>query len=91
MLAQSRQLSLTIEITSLKLISILTMVHHTRLDCLVGSAGLIRRCVAEATHHAAHRSAFGSSLARQPLMQGVLADLAAESEAATLLAFRLGR
>jgi len=41
--------------------TILEMVHHTRLDCLVGSAGLIRRCVTEAAHHAAHRDAFGVS------------------------------
>ena len=68
---------------------ILAMVHHTRLDCLVGSAGLVRRCVAEAMHHTAHRAAFGAVLHDTPLMQNVLVDLAVESEAATLLAFRV--
>ena len=54
------------------------MVNHTRLDCVLGSAGLMRRAVAEATHHAAHRSAFGRLLVEQPLMQNVLADLGVE-------------
>ena len=67
------------------------MVNLTRLDCVLGSAGLMRRAVAEATHHAAHRSAFGRLLADQPLMQNVLADLCVESEAATVLAMRLAR
>jgi putative acyl-CoA dehydrogenase len=68
---------------------ILEMVNHTRLDCVVGSAALLRQAVAQATHHAAHRSAFGRRLADQPLMQNVLADLAVESEAATWLAMRV--
>jgi putative acyl-CoA dehydrogenase len=71
--------------------TIIEMVTHTRLDCVLGSAALMRRAVAEATHHAAHRSAFGRRLADQPLMQNVLADLCIESEAATLLAIRLAR
>jgi putative acyl-CoA dehydrogenase len=71
------------------LAAILEMVNHTRLDCVVGSAALMRQAVAQATHHAAHRSAFGRRLADQPLMANVLADLAVESEAATLLAMRL--
>ncbi|HEV3464662.1 MAG TPA: acyl-CoA dehydrogenase family protein, partial [Actinomycetota bacterium] len=70
------------------LAAILEMVNHTRLDCVVGSAALMRQAVAQATHHAAHRSAFGRRLADQPLMTNVLADLAVESEAATLLALR---
>jgi putative acyl-CoA dehydrogenase len=65
------------------------MVNHTRLDCVVGSAALARQAVAQATHHAAHRSAFGRRLADQPLMENVLADLAVESEAATVLAMRV--
>jgi putative acyl-CoA dehydrogenase len=69
--------------------AIIEMVTHTRLDCVLGSAALMRRAVAEATHHAAHRSAFGRRLTDQPLMQNVLADLCVESEAATLLAVRL--
>jgi putative acyl-CoA dehydrogenase len=71
------------------LAAILEMVNHTRLDCVVGSAALMRQAVAQATHHAAHRSAFGRRLADQPLMANVLADLAVESEAATCLAMRL--
>jgi putative acyl-CoA dehydrogenase len=69
--------------------TILEMVNHTRLDCVLGSAAVMRRAVAEATHHAAHRRAFGKLLIDQPLMQNVLADLCLESEAATLLALRL--
>jgi putative acyl-CoA dehydrogenase len=71
--------------------TILEMVAHTRLDCVLGSTGLMRRAVAEATHHAAHRSAFGRPLIEQPLMQNVLADLCLDSEAATVLAMRLAR
>jgi putative acyl-CoA dehydrogenase len=69
--------------------TIIEMVGMTRLDCVSGSAALMRRAVAEATHHAAHRRAFGSALIDKPLMQNVLADLAVESEAATALAIRL--
>jgi putative acyl-CoA dehydrogenase len=69
--------------------TIIEMVAATRLDCVLGSASLMRRSVAEATWHAAHRSAFGARLADQPLMQNVLADLALESEASTALALRL--
>jgi putative acyl-CoA dehydrogenase len=71
--------------------AIVTMVNHTRLDCLLGSAAAIRRGTVEAIHHARHRSAFGALLADQPVMQNVLADLALESEAATLAALRVAR
>jgi putative acyl-CoA dehydrogenase len=71
--------------------NIMEMVRHTRLDCAVGSAGTLRRAVAESLHHCAHRSAFGKLLIEQPLMRNVLADLCLESEAATGLAFRLAR
>jgi putative acyl-CoA dehydrogenase len=71
--------------------TIIEMVNHTRLDCVLGSTGLIRRAISEATHHTAHRSAFGSRLIEKPLMQNVLADLCIESEAATALAMRLAR
>src|SRR5215203_3266094 len=71
--------------------TIIEMVTHTRLDCVVGSASGMRRGVAEAVHHARHRSAFGARLAEQPLMLNVLADLALESEAATGSALRLAR
>lgn len=69
--------------------TIIEMVAATRLDCVLGSAGLMRRAVAEASWHVTHRSAFGSLLADKPLMQNVVADLAVESEAATTLALRL--
>src|SRR5262249_23218876 len=71
--------------------TILEMVQHTRLDCGIGSAGIMRGAVAWALHHAAHRVAFGRRLIEQPLMQNVLADLALECEAALLLALRLAR
>jgi putative acyl-CoA dehydrogenase len=69
--------------------TIIDMVNHTRLDCIVGSASLMRQAVAQATHHTAHRSAFGRLLSEQPLMENVLADLAIESEATTVLMMRL--
>jgi putative acyl-CoA dehydrogenase len=71
--------------------TIIEVANHTRLDCALSSAGLMRQAVARVTHHARHRSAFGRKLADQPLMQNVLADLALESEAATALAMRLAR
>jgi putative acyl-CoA dehydrogenase len=69
--------------------TIIEMVNHTRLDCIIGSASLMRQAVAQATHHTAHRSAFGRLLSEQPLMVNVLADLAVESEATTVLMMRL--
>jgi putative acyl-CoA dehydrogenase len=71
--------------------TIIEMVHHTRLDCVIGAAGLMRRALIEAVHHARHRQAFGRLLVDQPLMQNVLADLTIESEAATLLMMRIAR
>jgi putative acyl-CoA dehydrogenase len=69
--------------------TIIQMVNLTRLDCAVTSAALMRHAVAQAMHHTAHRSAFGARLADQPLMRNVLADLAVESEAATVAGMRL--
>jgi putative acyl-CoA dehydrogenase len=69
--------------------TIIEMVGATRLDCVIGSTSLMRAAVAQATHHAAYRRAFGHRLADQPLMRHVLADLAVESEAATALMLRL--
>ncbi|MFJ5029197.1 acyl-CoA dehydrogenase family protein [Streptomyces sp. NPDC088560] len=69
--------------------TIIDMVAATRLDCALGSAGLMRQAVAQAVHHCAHREAFGTALIDKPLMRNVLADLALESEAATTLALRL--
>src|SRR5919201_1245867 len=71
--------------------TIIEMVNHTRLDCVIGSAGGMRDAVAQATHHAAHRSVFGRRLLDQPLMRNVLADLCLESEAATAAMLRLAR
>ena len=71
--------------------TILEMGSHTRLDCVVGSAGIMRAALTHALHHARGRSAFGRPLAQQPLMQNVLADLALESEAANAFAMRLAR
>jgi putative acyl-CoA dehydrogenase len=69
--------------------TIIEMVAATRLDTVLGSTALMRRAVAEASWHVAHRSAFGSILADKPLMQNVVADLAVEAEAATALSIRL--
>ncbi len=69
--------------------TIIEMVAATRLDCVLGSAALMRRAVVEAVWHALHRSAFGRRLVDQPLMRAVLADLVLESEAATALGMRL--
>ena len=71
--------------------TIIEMVGHTRLDCVIGTAAGMRVAVVNATHHAAHRSAFGKTLIDQPLMRNVLADLCLESEANTALAMRLAR
>jgi putative acyl-CoA dehydrogenase len=71
--------------------AIIRMVNHTRLDCLLGSTTGLRRGTLEAIHHARHRSAFGAHLADQPAMRNVLADLAVESEAATVTAMRVAR
>jgi putative acyl-CoA dehydrogenase len=71
--------------------TIIEMVNHTRLDCVIGVAAQMRQAVAQATHHTAHRAAFGKLLAEQPLMQNVLADLCLESEAATTAMMRLAR
>ena len=71
--------------------TIIEMVGHTRLDCVIGAAAGMRTGVMNATHHTAYRSAFGKLLADQPLMRNVLADLCVESEATTALAMRLAR
>jgi putative acyl-CoA dehydrogenase len=71
--------------------TIIEMVGHTRLDCVIGSAAGMRSGVVSATHHASYRQAFGRTLIDQPLMRNVLADLCVESEATTALAMRLAR
>jgi putative acyl-CoA dehydrogenase len=71
--------------------TILPMVMLTRLDCIIGSASIMRQALVQAVHHARHRRAFGKALAEQPLMRNVLADLALESEGSTALALRVAR
>ncbi len=69
--------------------TIIEMVNLTRLDCTLGSATSMRVGLTRAVHHAQHRKAFGAYLIDQPLMRNVLADLAVEAEAATMLAMRM--
>jgi putative acyl-CoA dehydrogenase len=71
--------------------TIIEMATYTRLDCAVASSGMMRQALAQAVHHARHRTAFQRLLADQPLMMNVLADLALEIEAATALSLRLAR
>jgi putative acyl-CoA dehydrogenase len=71
--------------------TILEMGVHTRMDCAIASAGMMRALVSHALHHARQRMAFGRRLAEQPVMASVLADLALEAEAAMWLALRLAR
>ena len=69
--------------------TIIEMVNLTRLDCTLGSATSMRTGLTQAVHHAQHRKAFGEYLIDQPLMRNVLADLAVEAEAATMVAMRM--
>jgi putative acyl-CoA dehydrogenase len=69
--------------------TIIEMVNHTRLDCIIGAAAIQRAALIQAVHHARHRRAFGALLVDQPAMTSVLADLAIESEAAAVLMMRV--
>ena len=71
--------------------TILQMVQLTRLDCAVSSAGMMRGALAQALHHARHRSVFQKKLADQPMMRSVLADMALEVEGAVAAVMRLCR
>lgn len=71
--------------------TIIEMVSHTRLDCALSSAGLMRQALTQALHHVQYRSAFKKRLIEHDLMRNVLCDLALESEAATVLTMRLAR
>jgi putative acyl-CoA dehydrogenase len=71
--------------------TIIEMVNHTRLDCVIGTAAVMRQALAQATHHANYRTAFGKPLREQPLMLNVLADLALEVEASVTSMARLAR
>src|SRR5690606_55801 len=70
---------------------IIEMVMLTRLDCMLGSSGLMRMALAQALHHARHRRTFGKRLVEHALMRNVLADLALEAEAALALSMRVAR
>jgi putative acyl-CoA dehydrogenase len=71
--------------------TIIEMVNHTRLDCIIGSSAGMRAALVQALHHTRHRSAFGKRLVEHALMQNVLADLAVESDAATTIMMRLAQ
>ena len=71
--------------------TIIEMVHHTRLDTMAGSLGIMRRALAEAVHHVSHRRAFQKTLIDQPLMRAVVADIALDYEAAAMLIMRVAR
>ena len=71
--------------------AIIRMVQHTRYDCMLGAAGIMRKALVEAFWHTAHRTAFQRKLIDQPLMAATLADLAVEVEASIALSYRLGR
>jgi putative acyl-CoA dehydrogenase len=71
--------------------TIIEMATNTRHDCVLGTAGMMRRMLIEAVNHARHRTAFRRTLIEQPLMKNLLADLTLESEAATLAAMRLAK
>src|SRR5690606_17972244 len=71
--------------------NIIEMATYTRLDCAIGSSGLMRQALAQAVHHCSYRRVFQKHLVDQPMMSNVLADLALESEAATVLSFRVAR
>jgi putative acyl-CoA dehydrogenase len=71
--------------------TIIEMANYTRLDCCIGSSALMRQAVAQAIHHARYRTAFQKKLIDHSLMANVLADLALESEAATVLTMWLAR
>src|SRR2546422_9498490 len=71
--------------------TIVEMVNHTRLDCVIGAAAVMRQALVQAAHHCRHRSAVGRLLIEQPLMRALLADLAIETAAAAILMMRPAR
>lgn len=70
---------------------ILSHAHLTRLDFAIGSAGLMRQALTLALQHTTTRNAFGTMIADRPMMTNVLADMAVEVEAATLMALRVAK
>ena len=71
--------------------TIIDMVHHTRLDCTLAAASLMRQSLSQAIFHSDRRKAFGKKLSEQALMKNVLADMALESEAALAISARIGK
>lgn len=71
--------------------TIIEMVHHTRLDTISGTIGIMRMALAQAHHHVSNRRAFQKTLIDQPAMRAVIADLALEYEAAVALTMRVAR
>lgn len=71
--------------------TIIEMATYTRLNCVLGSAAILRSATVQALAYARRRSVFGKRLAEQPLMRSVMADLALESEAALQIAMRLAQ
>ncbi|PWB58545.1 MAG: DNA alkylation response protein, partial [Bradyrhizobiaceae bacterium] len=69
--------------------TIIEMVQLTRVDCCIGSAGMMRMALSQALHHARHRTVFQRRLADQPMMRQLLADMALELEGVTTLMIRL--
>ena len=71
--------------------TIIEMVQLTRVDCIIGSAGMMRMALAQATHHTRHRTVFQKKLSDQPMMRTLIADMALEMEGVTALMMRLCR
>jgi putative acyl-CoA dehydrogenase len=71
--------------------TIIDMVHHTRLDTMAGTLGMMRMALAQAHHHVSNRRAFQKTLIDQPAMRAVIADLALDYEAAVALTMRVAR
>lgn len=71
--------------------TIIEMASYTRLNCVLGSAAIVRSATVQSIAYARQRSAFGKHLSDQPLMASVLVDLALESEASMQLAMHLAQ
>jgi putative acyl-CoA dehydrogenase len=71
--------------------TIIEMVQLTRVDCIIGSAGMMRMALAQAAHHTRHRTVFQKKLSDQPMMRMLIADMALEMEGVTALMMRLCR
>lgn len=68
----------------------LALATLTRFRPTVGAAalGMAQRALDEAVHHVKHRVQFEKSLAEQPVVQSMIADMACDVEAARLLVYR---